>query len=106
MTMNGFFRLMIRDDGTYLIVYPPTDGGQPCQPSEVLQYLDTYQIPYDKIAIYNVMKTFNEKKELMRLLLLSLPRIFWQLREGFILRSREVKNSKSQISYGCLITGV
>ena len=64
MTMNGFFRLMIRDDGTYLIVYPPTDGGQPCQPSEVLQYLDTYQIPYDKIAIYNVMKTFNEKKEL------------------------------------------
>lgn len=64
MTMNGFFRLMIKADGTYLIVYPPTDGGQPCQPSEVLQYLDTYQIPYDKIAIYNLMKTFNEKKEL------------------------------------------
>lgn len=64
MTMNGFFRLDVRKDGAYLIVYPPTDGGQPCQPSEVLQYLDTYQIPYDKIAIYNLMKTFNEKKEL------------------------------------------
>ena len=62
--MNGFFRLKIKEDGTYLTVYPPTDGGQPCQPSEVLQYLDTYQIPYDKIAIYNLMRTFNEKKEM------------------------------------------
>ena len=61
---NGYFRLEVRADGTYLIVYPPAPGDIPCDPSEVLNYLDTYRVDYDKIAIYNVMKTFSEKKEL------------------------------------------
>ena len=62
--INGFFQLEIRKDGTYLIVYPPAPGGTPCDPSEILKYLDIYQVDYDKIAIYNLMKAPGDKKEL------------------------------------------
>ena len=61
---NGYFQLEVRKDGTYLIVYPPVDGGSPADPSEVLTYLDGYRIDYDKIAIYNTMRDFSTKKEL------------------------------------------
>ena len=61
---NGYFQLEIRKDGTYLVVYPPIDGGSPCDPSDVLSYLDGYRVDYDKIAIYNVMRDFSGKKEL------------------------------------------
>ena len=62
--INGFFQLEIRKDGTYLIVYPPAPGGTPCDPSEILKYLDIYRVDYDKIAIYNLMKAPGDKKEL------------------------------------------
>ena len=61
---NGYFKLEVRNNGTYLIVYPPVDGGTPADPSEVLNYLDGYRIDYDKIAIYNTMRDFSTQKEL------------------------------------------
>lgn len=61
---NGYFRLEIRNDGTYLIAYPPEPGGVPCDPNEILNYLDIYNVDYDKIAIYNLFRNFSEKKEL------------------------------------------
>ena len=61
---NGYFRLELRKDGTYLVAYPPLEGGQPCDPSEVLKYLDIYRVDYDKIAIYNFLKTFDSVKDL------------------------------------------
>ncbi len=46
--MNGYFQLDIRDDGTYLIAFPPTDGGAPISISEVTRYLNSIGIPdYD-----------------------------------------------------------
>jgi len=60
---NGYFQLEVRQDGTYLIVFPPAPGDSPCDPSEVLQYLDGYRVDYDKIAIYNTMRDFSGKKE-------------------------------------------
>ncbi len=60
---NGYFQLEIRLDGTYLVVFPPVDGGAPADPSEVLSYLDGYRVDYDKIAIYNTMRDFSTRKE-------------------------------------------
>ena len=60
---NGYFQLEIRQDGTYLSVYPPVDGGAPADPSEVLSYLDGYRVDYDKIAMYNIMRDFSTRKE-------------------------------------------
>ena len=60
---NGYFQLQVKNDGTYLIVYPPVDGGSPADPSEVLSYLDRYSIDYDKIQIYDMMRDFSTKKE-------------------------------------------
>lgn len=61
---NGYFQLEVKNDGTYLVVFPPEGDGFPCDPAEVLRYLDMYRIDYDKIAIYNLMKDYSTKKEL------------------------------------------
>ncbi|MBP5178085.1 MAG: DUF342 domain-containing protein [Lachnospiraceae bacterium] len=61
---NGYFRLEVRNDGTYLIVYPPEPGGSLCDPNEVLNYLDIYNVAYDKIAIYNLFRNLTSQKEL------------------------------------------
>ena len=41
---NAFFRLEIRDDGTYLDVYPPQDGGRPLDHQEVIDYIERHGV--------------------------------------------------------------
>ena len=38
---NGFFRLLILEDGTYLELLPPEDGGNPISVEELQEYLST-----------------------------------------------------------------
>ena len=46
---NGFFRLQIEDNGIYLQLFPPVEGGDPVQISEVMDYLNRI-----KISDYNL----------------------------------------------------
>lgn len=49
---NGFFQLIARDDGTYLRIYEPENGGEPLFYEEISNYLVDKKIyEYDKIAI-------------------------------------------------------
>ncbi len=41
---NSFFRLEIRDDGTYLNIYPPRDGGKKLDHQEVLDYIESHGV--------------------------------------------------------------
>ena len=53
--MNGYFQLDIRDDGTYLIAFPPADGGAAISISEITRYLDNIGLSdYDTKALNDV----------------------------------------------------
>ena len=41
---NSFFRLEIRDDGTYLDIYPPQNGGRPLDHQEVMDYIERHGV--------------------------------------------------------------
>ena len=45
--MNGYFQLDLRDEGTFLRVYPPQDGGIPVNINEVMEYLQKKGISVD-----------------------------------------------------------
>ncbi len=49
--MNGYFRLQMNEKDTSLVLVPPTDGGNPIDPAEILQYLTIKNIPFDAKAI-------------------------------------------------------
>ena len=38
---NGFFQLDNREDGTYIIIFPPKDGGKQVSVTEMTNYLDS-----------------------------------------------------------------
>lgn len=60
---NGYFQLDKRRDGTYLIIFPPVDGGAPCDPTEITRYLDGFNMDYEKNTVYDIARTTTEKKE-------------------------------------------
>lgn len=49
--MNGYFQLVVTDQGTGIRVYAPTDGGAPLETSMVRDYLDDKKIEYDVVKI-------------------------------------------------------
>ncbi len=49
--MNGYFQLELRKEGTYLLLFPPTDGGEPVSYTEVSRYLT-----YINLTDYNAKK--------------------------------------------------
>ena len=49
---NSFFQLIVKDDGTYLKLFPPMDGGRSLEIKEVSQYIESENIyDYDITAI-------------------------------------------------------
>ncbi len=54
--MNGYFKLDKRQDGTYLMIYPPTEEGQPCDGNEIVNYLDTFKLDFEKSAVYDTLR--------------------------------------------------
>lgn len=65
--LNGYFQLDKRQDGTYLIINPPVDMGAPCDPLEIMRYLDDYNIDYEKNVIYDLAKESTDEKHDARL---------------------------------------
>jgi len=49
--MNGYFQLVITDEGTGIKVFPPTDGGDALQTDDVRDYLDAHKIEHDVVII-------------------------------------------------------
>lgn len=49
--MNGYFQLVITEQGTGIKVYPPTDDGTPLNVNDVRDYLDDHKIEYDVVVI-------------------------------------------------------
>ena len=49
--MNGYFQLEIRQNGTYLRVVPPTEGGTPVGMTELMEYLQCKSVVYDVKAL-------------------------------------------------------
>lgn len=60
---NGYFQVDCRKDGTYLIIYPPVDGGEYCSAPEIMQYLSGFNVDYDKKVIVDSVKPSSEKRE-------------------------------------------
>lgn len=57
---NGFFQLLIKNDGTYLKLYDCQSGGYPIQYDEVSSYLiDNKLFEFDKIAIGKALSTLD-----------------------------------------------
>lgn len=50
-SMNGYFSLLIDDRGTFLKLVQATDGGEPININEVMQYLQMQKIMYDTVAL-------------------------------------------------------
>lgn len=61
MDKNGYFQLIIREDGTYLRLYPAFGGGQPIKFEEVMTYLMRHRISGYPIPELN--KAVREGKE-------------------------------------------
>ncbi|MCR5768175.1 MAG: FapA family protein [Lachnospiraceae bacterium] len=57
---NGYFQLEKRKDGAYIVIYPPEEGGELCDATEVTRYLDGYNIDYAKNIVYDTVKNANE----------------------------------------------
>lgn len=54
---DSFFRVTIKDDGTYLGVFPPKDGGKSLDVKEVMDYLDRNKCP--DYSVTALKKTFD-----------------------------------------------
>lgn len=54
---NGFFQLLIKDDGSYLRIFPPLNNGESIEIQEIVSYLDEQKAPiYDIKAVDNIVK--------------------------------------------------
>ena len=49
--MNGYFQLVGQDGKTWLKLYPPTDGGEALDVSDVIDYLSFHKLMYDLPAL-------------------------------------------------------
>lgn len=58
--MNGYFRLDMKEQGTYLHLIPPTDNGIPVEAGEVAEYLEFEKIPFELPVIHTAILTGKE----------------------------------------------
>ncbi len=58
---NGYFQLQIEEDGLYIHLFPPTEGGDPIVVSEVLDYLNMVKVEqYDLNALSRTIHSIQE----------------------------------------------
>ena len=62
--VNGYFQISIRDNGTWIVLYPPKEGGKPVRFDMADAYLTKWRIGYDKKALSDVLGKVKEKAEL------------------------------------------
>ncbi|MBE5929577.1 MAG: DUF342 domain-containing protein [Lachnospiraceae bacterium] len=62
--VNGYFQISIRDNGTWIVLYPPKEGGKPVRFDMADAYLTKWRIGYDKKSLSDVLGKTKEKTEL------------------------------------------
>ncbi len=62
--VNGYFRISVRDNGTWIELFPPKEGGKPIRFDMADAYLTKWHIGYDKKALSDMLGKVNEKTEL------------------------------------------
>lgn len=62
--VNGYFQISIRDSGTWLILYPPEEGGTPVRFHMIDAYLNKWRVDYDKSQLMTAMNKPKEKAEI------------------------------------------
>lgn len=62
--VNGYFQISIRENGTWLVIYPPKDGGKSVRFDMVDAYLTKWRIGYDKKVMSDTLTKVKEKTEL------------------------------------------
>ncbi len=59
MTRNGYFQLQMTDNGTFVRLFPPTDGGEPIRMDELRQYLGMKNYSPDPVQLSKVLNELN-----------------------------------------------
>lgn len=59
--MNGYFQLLNEESGLYVLLKPPSDGGEPLELTEVTEYFTFKGIVYDKVAFYKEAEELREE---------------------------------------------
>ncbi len=62
--VNGYFQISIRENGTWIVLYPPKENGKPVRFDMVDAYLTKWRIGYDKKAVSDALSKVKEKNEL------------------------------------------
>ncbi len=62
--LNGYFQISIRDNGTWIVLYPPKEGGKPVRFDMADAYLTKWRIGYDKKALSDMLGRAKEKTEM------------------------------------------
>ncbi len=71
---NSFFRLIIKDDGTYLEVFPPVSDGKRLDPKEILDFLDSKACTdYSPSDIKNIAETVSDKSVEIKVSKIKIP---------------------------------
>lgn len=60
---NGYFQISIRDNGTWIVVYPPAEGGKPVRFDMVDAFLCKWRIGYDKKVLSDMLARLMKKEE-------------------------------------------
>lgn len=60
---NGYFQISIRDNGSFIVLYPPKEGGKPVRFDMVDAYLTKWRIGYDKKALSDALGKVKDKTE-------------------------------------------
>lgn len=61
---NGYFQISIRNDGTWIILYPAKEGGEPLRFDVVDAFLFKYRIGYEKKELSDALTGLTDKREL------------------------------------------
>lgn len=62
--VNGYFQISIRDNGTFIVLYPPKEGGKPVRFDMADAFLTKWRIGYDKKVLSDTLAKVREKTEL------------------------------------------
>lgn len=65
--MNGYFRLIHEEGKTGIKLIPPTNGGEPIQVNDVVEYLTLKDIVYDKNALYKAIEASAQEEKVFLL---------------------------------------
>lgn len=65
--LNGYFRVIVRQEGTFLELNPPRDGGQPVELEELREYLVLHGFEVDPVVLNSAIERTAEKSGVFKL---------------------------------------